>query len=123
MAAGEKRKKIGVKIWCEGEVTHVANGTTTTVNPESARCKKLANAGAIRIRWPADDDRNEKETFSWHIMQDADWNADRHMGWRFTMSELARRREAAEAAQQAQKERREAVEAARTRTAFGPIRA
>ena len=123
VAAGEKRKKIGVKIWCEGEVTHVANGTTTTVNPESARCKKLANAGAIRIRWPADDDRNEKETFSWHIMQDADWNADRHMGWRFTMSELARRREAAEAAQQAQKERREAAEAARTRTAFGPIRA
>lgn len=30
IAKGEKRKKIGVPIWCEGEVVLVANGTTTT---------------------------------------------------------------------------------------------
>ena len=28
VAAGEKRKKISQKIWCEGEVMNVANGTT-----------------------------------------------------------------------------------------------
>jgi hypothetical protein len=31
-AKGDKRKKIGVKMWCEGEVVLVANGTTTTEN-------------------------------------------------------------------------------------------
>ena len=52
VANGEKRKKIQEKIWCEGEVVLVANGTTTTEKPENnARCKKLAEAGAVRIKW------------------------------------------------------------------------
>ena len=96
IANGEKRKKIGVPIWCEGEVVLVANGTTTTENPESARCKKLAAAGAVRIRWPADLTREvpEPETFGWCILQDADFNPrrkDRHMGWRLAASELEKR--------------------------------
>ena len=37
-----------MKIWCEGQVALVANGTTTTEKPESAKCKKLAKAGAVR---------------------------------------------------------------------------
>ena len=37
-------------------------------------------------------EREEQETFSCHILQDDDWTADRHMGWRFTMGELAKRR-------------------------------
>ena len=50
---------------------HVANGTTTVVDPESASCRKLAEAGAVRIRWPEDLTRKvpEPETFSWHILQ------------------------------------------------------
>ena len=100
-AKGEKRKKIGVKIWCEGEVVLVANGTTTTENPENAKCKKLAKAGAVRIKWPADADRNEPESFTWSIFQETNWNKDAHLGWRFTAGELRKRAEAAEAAAEA----------------------
>jgi hypothetical protein len=91
VAKGEKRKKIGVKIWCEGEVVVVANGTSTLEKPESAKCKKLAEAGAVRIRWPADLERKERESFSWHIFQDALFNQDKHLGWRFTAAELQKR--------------------------------
>ena len=71
--AGEKRKKIGVKIWCEGEVVQVANGTT---DKESPRCKNLLQAGALRIKWPEDKDREvpEPESFTWNIFQETDWN-------------------------------------------------
>ena len=106
LAKGEKRKKIQVKIWCAGEVVLVANGTTTTEKPENAKCKKLAQAGAVRIRWPADEERHEPETFSWHILQDALWgsrNTDVHMGWRFSPAELKKRAEAAEANEPARK--------------------
>lgn len=99
VVAGEKRKKIGVPIWCEGEVTHLANGTTTTTNPDNIRCKKLANAGAVRIRWPEDLDREvpEPESFTWNILQAANFNKDTHLGWRLTKEELASRRRAREA--------------------------
>jgi hypothetical protein len=97
IAKGERRKKIGVKIWCEGTVTLVANGTTTTENPENARCKRLAKAGAVRIKWPADLTREtpEPESFTWNILQQGTLNADVHLGWRFTAAELAKRVEAA----------------------------
>ena len=87
LAKGEKRKRIGVKIWCECEVTHVANGETTLEDPDSGTCKKLAKAGAVRVRWPEDLTRDtpEPETFSWHILQDALWREDKHMGWRYSM--------------------------------------
>ena len=81
----------------------VANGTTTTERqPQTAHCKKLAQAGAVRIRWPADLTREEPEpeTFMWCILQDADFNPrrkDSHMGWRLAGSELEKRA-AAEAA-------------------------
>ena len=67
VAAGEKRKKISVKIWCEGVVTNIANGTTTTVNPDQVRCKKLAKAGAVRIRWPDDRDREVPRAGELHL--------------------------------------------------------
>ena len=100
LEAGEKRKKIGIKIWCEGEIVLIANGTTTTESPENVRCKKLAKAGAVRIKWPADLTRDtpEPESFTWNILQSATWNKDAHRGWRFTKEELAKRREAAAAA-------------------------
>lgn len=101
VAGGEKRKKIGVPIWCTGTVTHLANGTTVTTNPDNIRCRALADAGAVRIRWPEDLDREvpEPESFSWHILQNANWNPprDTHLAWRFTAAELTKRTEAAEA--------------------------
>ena len=111
IANGEKRKKIGVPMWCIGEVVLVADGVATTERPESAKCKKLAEAGAIRIRWPEDLSRQvpEPETFSWHILQDALWgarNKDVHMGWRFSPAELKKRADAAAVAQPATKRRR-----------------
>ena len=108
VAAGEKRKRIGVPMWCEGEVVLVANGTTTLENPENARCKKLAKAGAVRIKWPADLTRDvpEPESFSWSILQEANWGKDAHLGWRFTAGELQKRAEVAEAAGPAQKRRK-----------------
>jgi hypothetical protein len=96
---------------CEGEVTQVADGKTMrkTKNKNSP----LVEAGAVRVRWPEDKERNEPETFSWHVLQASDWNADAHLGWRFTKAELAKRSEAAEAAARKQKEQREAAESAR----------
>ena len=69
----------------------VANGTTTTeTQPQTVRCKKLAQAGAVRLRWPEDLTREEpeEESYSWHVLQDADWRQDAHLGWRFTAAEL-----------------------------------
>ena len=111
IANGEKRKKIGVPIWCEGEVVLVADGIATLERPESARCKKLAEAGAVRIRWPEDLTLEvpEPETFTWHILQDALWgsrNRDAHMGWRFSPKELKLRAQVAETAAPAAKRRR-----------------
>ena len=109
IAKGDKRKKIQEKIWCEGEVVLVANGTTTTEQPENAKCKKLAQAGAVRIKWPADKAREEPETFSWHILQDADFapRKDCHLAWRLSAAELQNKRaEAAMEAEPAHKRRR-----------------
>ena len=63
----------------------------------------------MRIKWPEDKDRDEPESYTWNILQDANWNEDRHLGWRFTAGELAKRREAAEAAGPAEKRRKEAA--------------
>ena len=52
----------------------------------------------MRIKWPADPDREEKESFAWYILQDANWGKDGHMGWRFTAGELEKRAAAAAAA-------------------------
>ena len=103
IAKGEKRKKIGVPIWCEGKVVLVANGTTTTERPESAKCKKLAKAGAVRIHWPADKERDEPDAFSWYIFQNELWAPpkDTHMAWRFSEAELRKRADAADAATEA----------------------
>ena len=44
-------------------------------------------------------DRKEKESYSWHMFQDEDWNQDAHLGWRYAGSELRKRAEQAAAAQ------------------------
>ena len=62
--------------------------------------------GALRIRWPEDKDRKEKESYSWHMFQDADWygktRKEAHLSWRYTASELQKRTECAAAAQEAE---------------------
>ena len=83
----------------------IANGTSTKENPDGGdRCKKLAQAGAVRIRWPEDLNREVPEPvhYTWNILQEATWNADVHLGWRFTATELSKRVEA-EAAEPARK--------------------
>ena len=79
-----------------------AHGTTTLEKPENATCKKLADAGAVRIRWPADPARKEPETRSWYILQDVKWangrSKDAHLSWRFTAGELQKRADDAAAA-------------------------
>ena len=68
----------------------VANGTS---DKETARCHKLLAAGAVRIRWPADADYNERESFSWHILEEDRWREQKRMGWRYSMAELKKQAE------------------------------
>ena len=63
----------------------VANGTTDKAGP---RCRKLLHAGAVRIKWPADSDYQEKESYSWHVLEEHRWRAQKRLGWRFSVSEL-----------------------------------
>ena len=73
-----------------------------------SRFGKLAQAGAVRIRWPADQQndpaRDEPETFGWFILQDADFNPrkDCHLAWRRTARELQKRAERTQAALEAE---------------------
>lgn len=73
-------------IWCEGIVEEVANGTIR----KSKRAKDALPAGAVRIRWPADADYDERETLVWSILNPSDWCKDVHLGWRWAPSELER---------------------------------
>ena len=58
-------------------------------------CRKLAKAGAVRLRWPEDRDRDvpEEESFTWAILTEDNWNAEAVMGWRWSKAELKRRKE------------------------------
>ena len=83
----DKRKKRAVDIWCEAEVVQVANGTTD----KAPRCRNLLKAGAVRLKFAADADRNEQEHFVWSILEEGNWNAEAVLGWRFTRAELSKR--------------------------------
>ena len=99
-AAGDKRKKKAVDIWCECEAVQIANGKTDTgrlnvmQQEMPAKCKNLLNAGAVRLKWPADADRDEEESFTWCILTKSNWNAEAVLGWRFSAAELRKRAEA-----------------------------
>ena len=58
-------------IWCEGKVEHVADG----VIKASPRCQKPLKAGALRVRWPADAERAEPESYTWTVLDPADWTS------------------------------------------------
>ena len=72
-------------------IAQIANGTTDKQEPDKPRCKKLAKAGAARIRWPADAKPDEPESSSWEILTEANFNDDVHIGWRLSAGELRRR--------------------------------
>ncbi|KAL1495338.1 hypothetical protein AB1Y20_016708 [Prymnesium parvum] len=57
---------------------------------QSARCKKLLPAGALRICWPEDTEFDESETYVWTILKPTAFNKDIHLGWRFAACELQR---------------------------------
>jgi hypothetical protein len=65
------------------------------MQPEKApKCKKLLDAGAVRLKWPADAARGEPESYTWCILTRANWNVEAVLGWRFTAAELRKRQEA-----------------------------
>ena len=84
----EPKNKSGRRreyIWCEGEAVEVADGKSTKKTP---RCAEVLPWGAVRIRWPADAERDEEETFVWSVLKPADWRKERHLSWRYAGSEL-----------------------------------
>lgn len=101
-----------VYMWCEGEVvqvrvlvrpavahssgnTHVATQAADgEADRMSARCKKVLPAGALRIKWPADVEYDEEESYTWTMLNPKAFNRDVHLGWRFAASELKRMEEA-----------------------------
>ena len=80
-----KGKKIPQPIWCEGEVVEIADGESTKRSP---RCKKLLPAGAVCVRWPADESRNEPESFTWCILNPSDFTREVNNGWRWGEREV-----------------------------------
>lgn len=67
------------------ERAQVADGES---DKQTARCRKLLPAGALRIQWPADAEFDEDESFVWTILKPCNFNKDVHLGWRFAASEV-----------------------------------
>ena len=84
----EKGRPIPYYVWCEGEVVQVADGITTKRSKDK-RCTKILPAGAVRIRWPADARRKEKETVGWTILNPQDFKREVIHGWRWAARELS----------------------------------
>lgn len=57
------------------------------------RCRKILPAGALRIRWPADIEFDEDESFVWSVLHPKNFNKDVHLGWRFAAKELLKMEE------------------------------
>ena len=73
-------------MWCEGEVVSVADGTS---DKRSERARTLLPAGALQLKWPADEERDElPESFTWTILHPQKWNRDVQNAWRWAPSEL-----------------------------------
>ena len=70
-----------------GTVVRVAGDKT---DKESPRCKKFVDAGAVCIKWPADIEFNEEESYIWSILTDNNWNKEAVMGWRYTKAQWAK---------------------------------
>ena len=89
----EDGKKRGELCWCQGTVVEMSSNAMSLI-PAKIR-KELGekpNFRAVRIRWPADPERKEPETFVWSILKPELWAASKHMGWRYAPCELAKLR-------------------------------
>ena len=84
---GERGKMKAVDIWCAGTVVQIANGTTDKASP---RCKNILHAGAVCIKWPADKDFDEGESYTWSLLTIENWNKEAVLGWRYTAAQLAK---------------------------------
>ena len=62
---------------------------------KSPQSKEPLPEGAVRIKWPADADRDEKESYTWTVLHPANWRKEANFGWRFAASELAKRKKPA----------------------------
>ena len=65
-------------------VVEVADGKVK----RTPQCQSPLPWGAVRIRWPQDADYAEGETFVWSVLKPADFNKERHLGWRYAASTL-----------------------------------
>ena len=61
----------------------------------------------MRIKWPADQDRDEPESYAWAVLHPDNWRKETNLGWRVAASELAKRREAAQSKPESLQKRRE----------------
>ena len=78
---------------------------------EKVTCRKLLDAGAVRIKWPADLTRARSRSpragrGSFWYLEKPNWNAEAVMGWRFSTAEL-KKRSTQPAAPKAKRRRRE----------------
>ena len=73
-------------IWCDCTVVEAGE------NPihKSKRSKGAEPAVPIRVRWPADPEREEPETLVWLALHPEDWAKDVVHGWRYSATELHR---------------------------------
>ena len=78
-----------------------------TSDKQPAKCKKLLDAGAVRLKWPADLEREEQESFTWCILTKDNWNEETVLGWRLSAAELGKRAEAAKTAPKRRRVREE----------------
>eukprot|EP00966_Prymnesium_polylepis_P253639 5862537-Prymnesium_polylepis.1 len=84
-ASGRPKKKQ-VFIWCTATVIQVADGTVR----KSARSEEALPAGAVRLRFAADEDFDERDHYVWSILNPEDWRQEVPLGWRWAPAELER---------------------------------
>eukprot|EP00965_Chrysotila_dentata_P056179 1862455-Pleurochrysis_carterae.AAC.2 len=60
-------------MWCKGKVVSVADGTN---DKRSERARTLLPAGALKLKYPEDAEREESESFTWTILHPQKWNRD-----------------------------------------------
>jgi hypothetical protein len=90
LPSGKRKQRM---IWCQGSVVEVARSAETRL-PANIR-KELAESHAFRavlVKWPADMEREEPESFAWNIIRPDDWREQKHLGWRYAPCELAKLR-------------------------------
>ena len=89
----EDGKRKGQLIWCQGTVVEVADPKSTQL-PKKIRdqLEEKPKYRAVKVRWPRDEDFEEKEKFIWSILKPEDWRKQRHLGWMYAPCELVKLR-------------------------------